>query len=311
MAESGISVAEREDHLRVRVGEVEIARYVFRPQMPASESSKPYLFPLRSLTGAPLAGYRPWDHRWHKGLQLTLSYLSGQNFWGGPTFDPTVAEPAHGYVQRDNNGRQRHDGFDEIGGGADATAGILVRERLTWITAAGQAWLTERRTLRFHGVDHAEGTWALDVESRLTNVHDEPLEVGSPTTRGRPRAGYTGLFWRGPRAWIGGSVLTPDGPSDENRAMGATGEWLAVAGDHDEIDGGGTVLVFAGRSSGPVPITWFVRTGQFAGISPSPAFATGFSIAPGASWQLEHRIVFADRRCDHAAAVTLAERYRP
>lgn len=311
MTESGVTIRVNDAHLSVEVGDVEIARYVFRPQSPVSESSKPYLYPLRSLTGAPLAGYRPWDHRWHKGLQMTLSHLSGQNFWGGPTFDPTATDPPHGYLQRDNNGRQRHDGFDEVRGCRGQAGDAVVRERLTWITAAGQGWLTERRTLRFHGVDHTEGVWALDFDSRLTNVHAEPLEVGSPTTQGRPRAGYTGLFWRGPRAWIGGSVLTPDGPSDEDRAMGSTGEWLAVAGDHDEIDGGGTVLVFAGRSTGPVPITWFVRTGQFAGISPSPAFGTAFSLAPGASWRLRHRIVFVDRRCDHDAAVALADRFRP
>lgn len=302
MTESAPAVHEGDDHLSVTVGAVEIARYVFRPRMPPSESVKPYLYPLRSLTGAPLAGYRPWDHRWHKGMQLTLSHLSGQNFWGGPTFDPD-----QGYVQLDNNGRQRHDRFDEIRATGDEA---LVAERLTWITSAGERWLTERRTLRFHGVDPEAGTWALDVASRLTNVRDSPLHVGSPTTRGRPRAGYTGLFWRGPRAWIGGTLLTPAGVSDEDRAMGSTGEWLAIAGDHDEIDGGGTVLMFAGRSSGSVPIKWFARTGQFAGISPSPAFDTELTIATGASWELWHRIVFIDRRCDHDAVTAVADRYR-
>lgn len=312
MSEAGPVARAGDDHLSVTVGAVEIARYVFRPEMPVVESPKPYLYPLRSLTGAPLAGFRPWDHRWHKGLQLTLSHLSGQNFWGGPTFDPTVTDPPHGYVQRANNGRQRHDGFDGIRPEtADAGGEATARERLTWIASTGEEWLTERRTLRFHGVDRAAGTWALDVRSELTNVGGRPLDVGSPTTHGRPRAGYTGLFWRGPRAWIGGSVLTPAGESDEERAMGSIAEWLAVAGDHDEIDGGGTVLVFAGRSSGPVPIRWFVRTGQFPGVCPSPAFDTEFTLEPGATLNLDHRVVFVDRRCDLAGATVLADRYRP
>src|SRR6478752_7531399 len=197
MAEPGMTVEEADDHLAVTVDAVEIARYVFRPRMPVIESSKPYLYPLRSLTGAPMAGYRPWDHRWHRGIQLTLSHLSGQNFWGGPTFDPTVTDPPHGYVQRDNNGRQRHDAFEE----ARSTA--------------------------------------------------------------------------------------------------------------DEIDGGGTVLVFAGRSSAPVPIKWFVRTGEFAGICPSPAFDSEFGLAPGERGELWHRVVFADHRCDQNSVVHLADRYRP
>lgn len=309
MSDDGPVVRVDDDHLSVTAGDVEIARYVFRPDLAAIESPKPYLFPLRSLTGAPLAGYRPRDHRWHKGLQLTLSHLSGENFWGGPTFDPAVKDPPHGYVQRDNVGRQRHDGFDEISTGPDGAA--TVRERLTWITSTGEAWLTERRSLRFHGVDAAAGTWALDLDADLANVHDRPLEVGSPTTLGRPRAGYGGLFWRGPRAWIGGSVLTSAGPSDEDRAMGSTGDWLAVAGDHDEIDGGGTVLVYSGTSSAPVPITWFVRTGEFPGICPSPAFDARFTLAPGAIWRLRHRLVFVDHRCDHTTATAVADRYRP
>ncbi|WP_420121833.1 PmoA family protein [Nakamurella sp.] len=309
---AGPAVTIAADHLSVAVGAVEIARYVFRPVAPVTESVKPYVFPLRSLRGAPLSAYRPWDHRWHKGLQLTLSHLSGENFWGGPTFDPTVTDPPHGYVQRDNNGRQRHEGFDLIAGGDAAPPGeAIVRERLTWLTAGGRAWLAERRTLRVHGVDPAADTWALDVASRLTNLRDRPLVVGSPTTLGRPRAGYTGLFWRGPRAWTGGDVLTPAGPGDEDGAMGSTGEWLAVAGDHDEIDGGGTVLMFAGRSSAPVPVRWFVRTGAFPALCPSPAFDTAFTLAPGATWALWHRVVLAGHRCDAPAAAALADRYRP
>ncbi|WP_345495963.1 DUF6807 family protein [Streptomyces flavovirens] len=30
--------------------------------------------------------YRPHDHRWHKGLRMTASHLSGQNLWGGNTY---------------------------------------------------------------------------------------------------------------------------------------------------------------------------------------------------------------------------------
>ena len=30
-----------------------------------------------------MTGYRPHDHRWHKGLQMTWTHVSGENFWGG------------------------------------------------------------------------------------------------------------------------------------------------------------------------------------------------------------------------------------
>lgn len=84
---------------------VEILHYVYRPEMPVSESPKPYFHPLRTLAGDVVTSYRPHDHRWHKGLQMTASHLSGQNFWGGGTY--THDEGA--YLQRDNNGTIRHE----------------------------------------------------------------------------------------------------------------------------------------------------------------------------------------------------------
>src|SRR5689334_1556106 len=78
-------------------------RYVYRPQTPAVESPKPYFHPLRTLAGNEVTQVRPEDHTWHVGLAMTASLLSGQNFWGGPTYVRDI-----GYVERDNNGRIQH-----------------------------------------------------------------------------------------------------------------------------------------------------------------------------------------------------------
>jgi hypothetical protein len=58
-------------------------------------------------------------------------------------------------------------------------------------------------------VDPASGSWALTWTSAVTNRRDEPLLFGSPTTAGREMAGYTGLFWRGPRASGTGGSSAP------------------------------------------------------------------------------------------------------
>src|SRR5438876_12112493 len=92
--------------LVITYGDTEVATYVYRPHAPATEAPKPYLHPLRTLTGGPVTNYRPHDHRWHKGLQFTWSHVSGQNFWGGPTFEADA--PGNGYVWRDNLGRIEH-----------------------------------------------------------------------------------------------------------------------------------------------------------------------------------------------------------
>ena len=57
-----------------------------RPGRRDSKGPKPFLHPVRALDGAPLTAFRPWDHRWHKGLQMTWTHVSGQNFWGGNTY---------------------------------------------------------------------------------------------------------------------------------------------------------------------------------------------------------------------------------
>lgn len=281
----------REDKdLTVTTGGVDIARYAFDPGGPRSEGPKPFLHPVRALDGAPLTAYRPWDHRWHKGLQMTWTHVSGENFWGGNTYRPDTGD----YVLLDNVGRMRHDGFTAM---TDAGAEVSFTEQLTWITQGGQEWVAETRTHRFHGVDTERGLWLLDFSTTLRNVAGRDLEFGSPTTQGRPNAGYTGFVIRMPRAWTGGRVLAGGLPDDAgaDAVMGLDARWVAVSGEHDELDGGGTVLAFAGTSSGRPAIRWFVRSEPFPILAPSPSFDEHIVLAPGAELALAHRHVFGGR----------------
>jgi hypothetical protein len=297
-----ITLTTSDDALTVTAAGTEIARYVLRPDAPAVEAPKPYLHPLRTLGGAPLTAVRPWDHRWHKGLQMTWSHVSGQNFWGGPTY-------VHGrdYVWLDNVGSIRHEGFRSVDRRDDEAT---VTEDLTWLNSDGERWITEVRTHRFHSVDPGRGLWALDFATSLTNVRGGDLELGSPTTAGRPAAGYTGLFWRGPRAWTGGAVLSSAGRTG-NDIMGTRADWIAFSGQHDEIDGGATVLAYAGTTTGSAPITWFVRSEPFPVFSPSPSFDETVALAAGGVLALSHRLVFVDRVCDAEETKALAEEYTP
>jgi len=275
---------EHGKRIGIAVGEVEIASYDYAPDVPAFEGPKPYLHPLRTLTGAPVTGYRPNDHRWHKGIQMTWTDVSGQNFWGGNTYVHGM-----GYVPLDNVGSIRHDAFAVI----DLTPGDLtLDESLTWITSTGEHWIAERRRHRVHGVDAERGTWVLDFVTELSNIRGQDLELGSPTTNGRRGAGYTGFFWRGPRAFTGGSIHTAAGGGPES--MGSTSPWLAYTGEHDDVDGGATLLVLAGTSSHG-PLTWFVRNDPFPAVNPSPAFHEVITLPPRDTLRLHHRVVVADR----------------
>ena len=49
------------------------------------------------------------------------------------------------------------------------------------------------------------------------------------------------------------------------------------------------------RSTAPVPLKWFVRNDPFPAVNPSPAFDKEIALGPQESFQLAHRVVFADR----------------
>ncbi|MER6951464.1 PmoA family protein [Nonomuraea sp. NPDC000554] len=253
---------------------VELLRYVDEPDPEPTESPKPYIHPLRTLAGDVVTVYRPHDHRWHKGLQMTASHVSGQNFWGGGTY-----VHGQGYVQLDNNGTMRHDSLSVRSDG--------LRGTLTWRSSGGEEWVREVREITVRAVDPENGSWELHWHTALTGLREEPLAFGSPTTHGRPLAGYSGLFWRGPRSFTGGEILAPDGHGGEG-LMGAKARWLAFHGRHDEVDRDST-LVFVPTED----CDWFVRSSQFAAVNPSWAFHREFTLGRGESVSRSYRIVIA------------------
>lgn len=298
----GFTLEERDDAIILSADGVQLGRYEIASGAPAAEAPKPYWHPLRALDGGLLTGYRPWDHRWHKGLQMTWTAVSGQNFWGGPSY-----VEGEGYVWKDNLGQMRHERFVNVqSDGPDAG----FTEELTWITAAGQRWLTETRTHRFPALDATLGYWVMDFETTLRNVSGDELRLGSPTTEGRPAAGYTGLFLRMPRAWTGGRVIAP-GVVGADELMGAEAPWVAFSGEHDDVDGGATVIAYAGTSSGGAPVKWFVRSEPFPVLSPSASFDEEIVLADGEEVRLTHRYVFLDRILGDEELTTLAEGLTP
>lgn len=269
------------DALSVLAGDVEIMRYVFAPVMDPFEGPKPYLHPVRTLAGDVVTAYRPHDHRWHKGVQMTVSDLSGENFWGGVSY---VRD--RGYVILPNVGTMRDEELETW----DGDRGPTISERLAWHTQAGERWVEELRTLTVRDVDAEDGSWALEFGTSLRNVRGAALVVGSPTTNGRPMAGYSGLFWRGPRSFTGGEVIAADGRGGPEM-MGRPAPWLAYVGHHDEVDRSATLMFFDDPGYGS---RWFVRSTPFPAVNPSLAFDEEVTLEPDSTLMLRYRIVVAD-----------------
>jgi Methane oxygenase PmoA len=277
----------------------ELFRYVYRPSDPQLESPRPFLHPVRTLAGDRVTLYRPHDHVWHKGIALSLPNVGPENFWGGPTFRQG------GYVQLPNDGTMRHEDLDLVTERGDV---IRLDERLSWVTESGQTPVSERRRIAASAWPDA-GAWVLAFETALTNVSGAEIAIGSPTTEGRPNAGYGGLFWRGPRSFTGGEVLTPGG-SGGDELMGARAPWLAFAGRHDG-NGHGSTLIFRDEPRNfSYPSQWFVRSTPFAAVCPAPFFDTVYPFAAGASLTLRYDIVVVDGLLDTGGCAALAERAR-
>lgn len=277
---------------------VPLLRYVYDGAIAPGESPKPYIHPLRSPAGHLVSGFRPHDHRWHKGLQMTVENLSGENFWGGATYVRDA-----GYVDLPNVGATEHDGWDELV--ADDGLAFL-REWLTWRTQAGRPVLRERREMTVDtAVDCAARAYRLGFAMTLENVAGEDLEFASPTTEGRPDAGYGGLTWRGPRSFTGGDVLLPEGALGDG-AMGRRAPWLAFAGTHDGVDARST-LVFVDHPANPrYPNAWFVRSTPIPAVSFAFMFSEVYTLAAGDRLDLAYDVVVADGALDPDAVDRVA-----
>ncbi len=260
-------------------------RYVYEPGIASEESPKPYFHPLRTLAGNEVTLFRPHDHPWHTGLSMTSAHLSGQNFWGGPTY-----VRGRGYVGLDNHGRIEHVGWRDVRHGAGLPR---IEEDLRWVARDGNVWINEDRQIAVEEIDPEGGYWSLALRFHLRNVGGMPLAFGSPTTEGRPRAGYGGLFWRGPRSFSNGTILAAGGLEGAG-VMGEAAPWLAYIGTHDGT-GEKSTLLFVDHPSNPrYPNKWFVREEPYACASFAFMFDEEYTLEPGDVLALRYRVVLAD-----------------
>jgi hypothetical protein len=274
------------DYVEVSHRERPLFRYTYAPTFDSWEARKPFLHPIHTLAGNEVTCFRPHDHVWHKGMQMTMANLSGQNFWGGFSY---VRD--QGYVKLDNVGRMEHVEWEELA--CDGEREFVLRERLKWITAAGQEWIDERRELRLAELSESEGFWGFDWRMTLKNISSEPLRFGSPTTEGRANAGYGGLFWRGPRSYTGGKIIGP-GNLEGPETMGKSAPWLGFVGTHDGSGAQSTILFIDGRGNPNYPNKWFVRSKEFACMAFSFSFDREVELSPGREMELNYRTLFAN-----------------
>lgn len=274
-------------------GDVELLRYVIVPDSPQLESPKPYIDPIRTRAGRVVSLFRPWDHVWHKGIAWSLPVVDDENFWGGPTY-----VHGEGYRQLPNDGTQRH--LAVTSAAVDGDVATFAHD-LEWITEGGRRMFAEHRTLTVRVLDDA--TWALTFESAMTNVTDATIEIGSPTTKGRENAGYGGLFWRGPRSFTDGRLVTAEGTGSGADVRGQRHDWMAFEGRHDVIDATSLIVMADAADNPHHPPQWFARSEEFAALNPAPFFSEEVHVAAGETVVFRYGVGIADADADAAARI--------
>lgn len=278
----------------VQDAEVQILRYTFLPDTPQCESPKPFLHPIRTRAGRLVSLFRPHDHVWHKGIAWSLPVVGDENFWGGPSY-----VRGRGYVQLPNDGSQEH--RRTVQHEIDAEGVVGFTHDLEWIAQDGRRLFAECRRLTARVLDDA--AWALTFSTELHNVSDADIPIGSPTTRGRENAGYGGLFWRGPRAFTGGTLVTATGAGTGNDVRGQRHEWMAFAGWHDAIEASSLLLIVDDRRNPHHPPQWFARSEEFACLNPAPFFSDEVVVPVGASVRFRYAVGIADAPVESVAEV--------
>jgi hypothetical protein len=248
----------------LRVGGSAVADYVESPALDIRLAPRPYLHPVRTLSGVAVTDALCYDHPWHLGASVTIADVDGVNFWGGRTF---VRD--EGYVWLDDQGRIVPVDLYPVGGGFTS--------RLQWRTAAGEVVLREHRTVTASAAPHG---WRLSFAYALSTPADAEVTLGSPATHGRPgQAGYGGFFWRatpGPAKAFGADSDAPHGTADP---------WLAVT-VADRY-----TLVFDGLADAD---RWFVRTEEYVGVCAALAFDEVLPIKPAAPLARTISVLVAD-----------------
>ncbi|WP_270889007.1 DUF6807 family protein [Pedococcus sp. 5OH_020] len=263
--------------IALSVDDTEVAVLHFGETLPTTLSPRPYLHPLRTLSGSPVTGFSPRDHPHHLGLSVGIPLVDDTNFWGGPTY-----LPQEGYVWRDDHGRQR---VDRCGSAPDR-----VSLGLSWLDKAGAVLLDEERDIEVLPGRARGDAWRLRHRSVLRNPGREAVTLSGPGARGRAGAGYGGVFWRGPAEATVAEAQSPTARG-ENALNGRHAPFLVVRSG--VADGGGTWTLGL-RDLAATPEPWFLRLEEYVGAGPALVGSRPRVLAPGEELPCGLAIVVAD-----------------
>jgi predicted dehydrogenase len=275
--------------VRARLSDAEVAVYRDgRGTIPTS-SPRPYLHPVRTLSGVVVSAHHPADHDWHNGVGMAIPDVNGTHFWGGSTY-----LHGRGYVWLDDHG--------VIVGEPPALGRDAFTQDLRWIAHDGSIALHEQRSIGWDAID--EQSWRLIFESRLRA--GAGAELNSPGSKGRNGGGYGGFFWRFPEC-ADVEVFTAEARG-EDATHGSVAPWVAWSANFTAgpgVSGPATILVTA-PDAAAAGEPWFVRVRDYPGLGSALAWDRPAILTPSVVLDRRFVVTIADGRLTEAEVSELA-----
>ncbi|MBC8330256.1 MAG: PmoA family protein [Planctomycetes bacterium] len=276
-----VAVLEREDHVRIEVGDQLFTEYRF------ADGPRAFFHPVLASDGRAMTRGYPmaWregeakDHPHHQSLWFAHGSVNGVDFWHDPNAEMRLLKI--------------EDVFSRSGlGGFTAVH--------DWIAPDGSTVLHDRRVFRFHAGAAGEGVAAgerwIDWDLRLTAPANAPVRFGD--TKEGTMAFRVAASMRVDGEVATGRLVNAAGQKD-GRAWGKRSPWLLANG---LLDGRpAAVAILEHPRNFRFPTWWHAREYGLLAANPfgahdfegAPAGAGDFELAAGETLRLRYRFVLA------------------
>ena len=291
---SNVSVVPGPVAADVVVDGATVASYVVVSDVPAVDTPKPFLHPVRTLGGTVITGFAPDDHPWHHGLQFAFPRVGDHNLWGGGTY----LGPEGGYQVGDDHGQILHASWDAREASGDTAT---LAHTLSWLGRNGEVLLHEERSITCAHQRGSTEALIIDFVTTLRNATAGNLELATPAQRGRADGGYGGLFLRLAEGFTASGLW---GESGKVTASGASSRTLVVHGA--SADGAPVTLGLSFLPDGsPGCQKWLYRFEEFAAIGWAVAYDDSLELPRGEQMRFAHRLVVCDGHLDPGQVTAL------
>jgi hypothetical protein len=255
--------------------DVEIDGKPFTSLYYGPDAPKPYLHPLRSVSGKIVTRRFPMEpspgetkDRHHRGLWFGYKDINGFNFWEN---EFSYNDPKAGKV---------------VARSIDTTAMGVIRCVFAWLGPSGDAILEERRTMTFRGT----------ADTREIDV-DVTFRALVKATFGDSKDGFFAVRLASALAETGtGTITNGSGGSTMKETWGKRADWVDYSGQLDGEKVGVTVI--EDPASFHYPPRWHVRDYGLLAANPFGAHAfdpaepaSPVILEPGQSLHLRYRVI--------------------